>query len=116
MTLKATPHVLFLNPWDQRIGPNRYLSDMLHCDPVLARNSVVVLPEEGAAADEYRTMGCNVEVWPFIQLIHIQPTPRNLLRLLVVHTVGLIRTLHRFRAIQPDVIITNSENVWVGGM
>jgi hypothetical protein len=40
------PKVLFLNPWEGRIGPNRYLVEMLGNAPGLAQKATVVLHED----------------------------------------------------------------------
>jgi glycosyltransferase involved in cell wall biosynthesis len=116
MTETWTPRVLFINPWDKRIGPNRYLIDLLRQDAELAQNSVVVLPEEGEAAIEYRSIGCQVEIWRDAQLVHLKPTLRNLVIITKRHTVGVIHAMSRIRALKVQVVLTNSENVWLGGM
>ncbi len=114
--MKDTPRVLFINPWDKRIGPNRYLAEMLAADPALARNSIVVLPNENAAAEEYRALGCAVEVWEWATLVHISRSSENLQRVRRTHTKGVWFARRRMRALRPDAVMTNSENVWFGGM
>ncbi len=104
---------LFLNPWDRLIGPNRFLVDVLsHAEGPTSR--VVACPEEGPAAAEYRELGCEVVIWPDARLVH--PRLAGLPRLAFVHILGLARVAYRLRRLAPDVVVTNSENVWVGGL
>ena len=110
------PRVVFLNPWDRWIGPNRYLVEMLRHCPDLAARATVVFHEESDALPEYRALGCRVAVWPEIGLIHPHLNWRNFGHLLATHTLGLGRVVSRLRALQPDVVVTNTDNICIGGM
>jgi len=110
------PKIVFLNPWDRLIGPNRYLFEILRHLPQLARSATVVLDQASDAAEEYEDLGCSLAVWPEIGIIHPVPTPRNVVRVAANHTLGLVRIVKRLRSIRPDLIISNTENLWVGGM
>ncbi len=114
--MSAAPRILFINPWDKRIGPNRYLADMLAVDSELAHNAIVVLPQEDQAAEEYRALGCTVEIWEWTQLVRLARTRSNLARVLRTHTRGVQFARSRMRVLHPDAVMTNSENVWFGGM
>ncbi len=108
--------VVFLNPWDRLIGPNRYLVELLRPVPELARGSLVALPRDTDAAGEYRELGCEVVSWPQMALVHPRFTVRHLAHLLSAHTVGLARLRHRLAALAPEVVVSNSESLWLGGM
>ncbi len=108
--------VVFLSPWDRLIGPNRYLVDMLGAQPGLARSSVVVLPPGSDAADEYREIGCRVAHWQEVRLVHPRPSLRNAVSLLASHTVGLITVTRKLGRLKPTLVVSNSENLWLGGM
>jgi glycosyltransferase involved in cell wall biosynthesis len=108
--------VLFLNPWDRLIGPNRYLVEMLRHAPEMAQKSTVVFPQADEALEEYRELGCQVLIWPEIGLVHPHPTVRSVVQLLLTHSAGLFRVTRRMRSLDPDVVISNSEILWVGGM
>ncbi len=110
------PKVLFLNPWDRLIGPNRYLIEMLRQAPELSVRSTVVFAAGGEAFREYRDLGCRTEVWPEIGLIHPRLTPRNVASNLQRHTVGLARVVRRLKDRHPDLVVSNSEILCVGGM
>jgi glycosyltransferase involved in cell wall biosynthesis len=110
------PKVLFINPWDRLIGPNRYLAEMLRSVPELAARSTVVFHEANDALEEYRDMGCRVAVWPEVKLIHPRLSVLNLLHLMRIHTLGLAKVMRRLRSLQPDLVVTNTEIVTVGGM
>lgn len=111
-----SPRVLFINPWDKRIGPNRYLADMLQVDSALAENSIVALAQNDAAAEEYRALGCAVEIWEQVALVHLTRSRANMQRVLRTHTRGVQFARSRMRGLRPDIVVTNSENVWFGGM
>jgi glycosyltransferase involved in cell wall biosynthesis len=110
------PKVLFINPWDRLIGPNRYLAEMLRHMPELAVRSTVVFHETNDALEEYRSMGCRVAVWPEVKLIHPHFTASNLICFIRTHSVGLAKVVQRLRPLRPDVVVTNTESVAVGGM
>jgi len=110
------PSVLFLNPWERRIGPNRYLVEMLRNAPDLARKATVVLPEAGDAQEEYQHLGCEVAVWEEIAQIRAGKTWSNLSSLLKRHSLGLGRVIRRLRAIHPDLIVTNTEQLILGDL
>lgn len=114
--LNVVPRVLFINPWDKRIGPNRYLAEMLAADAALAQKAIVVVPRDDEAAEEYRGLGCTVEIWEWAQLVHLARTRANAGRVLRTHTRGVQFAKSRMRALHPDAVMTNSENVWFGGM
>lgn len=111
-----TLRVVFISPWDKRIGPNRYLAELLRQSPSLAYDSIVVLPEEGEAANEYRAMGCRVEVWQDARLVHVKLNLPTIVNLLRVHSLGVFHAWRRFRSWHVQLVLTNSENVWFGGM
>lgn len=108
--------VLFLNPWDRLIGPNRYLVEMLRHVPEMAQKSTVVFHQANDALEEYRELGCEVLIWPEIGLVHPHATIRNALKLFQTHSVGLSRVVRRMRSVGPDAVISNSEILWIGGM
>ncbi|HEY6332578.1 MAG TPA: glycosyltransferase family 4 protein, partial [Blastocatellia bacterium] len=108
--------VVFLNPWDRLIGPNRYLFEILRCLPDLARSSTVVFDQTNDAQDEYQEIGCGVEVWPEISPIHPRANLGNALKMASVHTAGLARMVNRLRSHSPGLVVSNTENLWVGGM
>lgn len=108
--------ILFLNPWDRLIGPNRYLAEALRNVPDLASRSTVVFHEINNAIQEYRDLGCQVSVWPEIKLIHPRVTLSNLEMLLLNHTRGLAHILRRMHALRPGVVVSNSEIILIGGM
>lgn len=110
------PQVIWINPWDKRIGPNRYLADMLAADRALAECSVVALARDDAAAEEYRALGCAVEIWDEVALVHLSRTRQNIGRVLETHTRGVRFARARMRALGTRVVVTNSENVWFGGI
>jgi glycosyltransferase involved in cell wall biosynthesis len=110
------PKVLFINPWDRLIGPNRYLAEMLRNVPELAARSTVVFHEANDALEEYRSMGCQVAVWPEVKLIHPRLTGSNLAYLIRTHSLGLAKVVRNLRALRPDVVVTNTESVIVGGV
>jgi len=110
------PKVLFINPWDRLIGPNRYLVEMLRQAPDLAAQATVIFHEANDALEEYRDLGCHTEVWPEIGLIHPRLTLRNVASNLQRHTVGLARVVRRLKDRHPDLVVSNSEILCVGGM
>jgi glycosyltransferase involved in cell wall biosynthesis len=110
------PSVLFLNPWERRIGPNRYLAEMLRHAPELARKATVVLHEAGDAQAEYRRLGCEVAVWEEIAQIRAGKTWGNLSSLLKRHSLGLGRVIRRLGAVHPDLMVTNTEQLVLGDL
>ena len=115
--MSAPDHpVVFLNPWDRFMGPNRYLLEMLRHAPSLRQRSLVVFPAEGPAAPEYRESGCATACWPHVTLLPTSPRPANLLALVRHHTTGLASLVRRLRRTSPSAIITNTENLWAGGI
>ena len=108
--------MLFLNPWERRIGPNRYLAEMLRHAPELARRATVVLHESGAAQEEYQQLGCEVAVWEEIAQIRAGKTWRNLYSLVNRHSLGLARVIRRLGAVHPDVMVTNTEQLVLGDL
>jgi glycosyltransferase involved in cell wall biosynthesis len=110
------PRVLFINPWDRLIGPNRYLAEMLRSAPELATRSTVVFHEANDAIAEYRSMGCRVAIWPEIKLIHPHFTVSNVADLIQTHSLGLAKVIQKLRTFPPDVVVTNTEIVIVGGV
>ena len=110
------PKVLFINPWDRLIGPNRYLAEMLRNVPELAARATVIFHEADDALEEYRSMGCRVGVWPEVKLIHPRLTMSNLVGLILTHSLGLAKVIQRLGPLQPDVVVTNTEIVTVGGI
>ncbi len=116
MAVERSPEVVFFNPWDRLIGPNRYLVEILRHAPELARRSLVALPIGTDARDEYLDLGCAVVTWPEMALVHPRITPRHLTHLLGAHTFGLARVRRRLRKLAPRVVVSNSESLWLGGM
>jgi glycosyltransferase involved in cell wall biosynthesis len=114
--MNSIPKVLFINPWDRLIGPNRYLAEMLRQSPELATRSTVIFHEANDALEEYRNMGCQVAVWPEVRLLHPCLTVANLVHLIRTHSLGLAKVIQRLRGLQPGVVVTNTEIVMVGGM
>lgn len=110
------PKVVFLNPWDRVIGPNRYLAEMLRHNPGLAENATVILNEENSARQEYEALGAAVEVWPQMAQIRASFSLGNFFLLLKNHTLGLIKTLAGLRRLRPDLIVTNTEQLLLGGL
>jgi glycosyltransferase involved in cell wall biosynthesis len=110
------PSVLFINPWDRLIGPNRYLAEMLRSAPELATRSTVVFHESSDAMEEYRSMGCRVAVWPEVKLLHPHVTASNLGHFIRTHSLGLAKVVQGLRTFRPDVVVTNTEIVTVGGI
>ncbi|MEI9478040.1 MAG: glycosyltransferase family 4 protein, partial [Deltaproteobacteria bacterium] len=110
------PKVLFINPWDRLIGPNRYLAEMLRNTPELAARSTVVFHEASDAVEEYRNMGCRVAVWPEVKLLHPHVTASNLAHFIRTHSLGLAKVVQGLRTFRPDVVVTNTEIVTVGGI
>jgi glycosyltransferase involved in cell wall biosynthesis len=111
-----TPKVLFLNPWDRFIGPNRYLVEMLRQLPELAANSLIVFHVTNNALKEYEALGCRVAVWSEVAPIRAQLTLRNLVMTAYRQSIGLMKVIRRIRAQKPDLIISNTENLWLGGL
>ncbi len=107
---------LILNPWDQFIGPNRYLAEMLGCLPELAPQATIVFDRETGAADEYRKFGCRVLVTPLASQVQARPTPANILGSLSRHVAGFPAMRRLIAGQQPAVVISNSEQVFLGGM
>jgi len=120
--------IVFLNPWERLIGPNRYLVEMLRRRPELAARSLVAFDADAdadadsdgndGAAGEYRELGCRTAVWPEIALLHPSLAPRRLLALASTHTLGLLRLRRRLRRLapRPAMLVSNSEILWLGGM
>jgi len=116
MTTGHIPKVLFLNPWDRLIGPNRYLAEMLRQTPEVAAKATVVFPEDNGALLEYKSLGCQVAVWPEIKLIHPRLSILNTAHNLRTHTLGLIGVIRGLWTLRPDLVVSNSEILCVGGM
>jgi len=108
--------IIVLNPWDRLIGPNRYMLEMFRQDAELSASATIVFHQENDAAAEYQALGCQVVVWPEISLVHPRLTSRNIAHLLQNHTVGLDRVIRRLRVFHPSVIVSNTENLWIGGL
>jgi glycosyltransferase involved in cell wall biosynthesis len=111
-----TPKVLFLNPWGQFIGPNRYLLEILRHNSDLAVGAVVVFAEANGASEDYRKLGCQIEIWPEIGLIHPRLTVQSAKKFLLTHSAGLFKIIPRLRSLGPDLVVSNTEILWVGGM
>lgn len=108
--------LLILNPWSKVIGPNKYLYQLLHSLPGLAANSTVIFPHGSDAARDYALLGCRVEVWPETDLIHPKLELENILTFGHNHTLGLIEFVSRVNSMSPDLILSNGENLWIGGL
>ncbi len=107
---------LFVNPWERFIGPNRYLAEMLGCLPELARQATVVFDRETAAASEYRGLGCRTLVTPIAAQVRASFSPSNVTGNLVRHLTGLPAMKRLIAGERPDVVISNSEQLFLGGM
>jgi glycosyltransferase involved in cell wall biosynthesis len=110
------PRVLFLNPWDRFIGPNRYLYEMLHHAPELAEQAVVVFHKEDGAAEEYEFLGCKIVVCPDVEQVRAQFKVSNLFKLVRHHTTGLKRVVKFMADLKPDLVVSNTEQLLVGGI
>ena len=110
------PRMVFLNPWDHLIGPNRYLLEMLRQSPELASQAVVVFHESNNALEEYRDLGCAVHIWPEIALIHPVFTLRNMTQMFWRHTAGVVKLTRSLRNLNPSLVVSNTENLWVGAI
>jgi glycosyltransferase involved in cell wall biosynthesis len=110
------PRVLFFNPWDRLIGPNRYLVDILRHSPGLAERATLVAHQPTDAFSEWAELGGRVEVWPEIAPVHPRLDLANLGHLARIHSAGLVRLGRAVRALGPDVIVSNTENLWIGGL
>jgi glycosyltransferase involved in cell wall biosynthesis len=108
--------IVLLNPWDRFMGPNRYLFEILRHAPDLRSQSLVVFPADGETAEEYRRLGCRTEIWTEASLLRTAPSPTNVLGLIRSHTIGLIALLRHLKRVSPAVVITNTENLWIGGI
>jgi hypothetical protein len=98
MLSSKIPAVLFLNPWERRVGPNRYLLEMLRNAPELARKATVIFHEPTDSLEEYQRLGCKVAVWEDTALIRAGKNWRNLSSLFKRHSLGLGRVLRRIMA------------------
>jgi len=114
--LDRIPRVIFLNPWDRLIGPNRYLFEMLHHTPDLARKAVVVLARESGAIAEYKCLGSEVVVCPYVEQVRAQVSIGNVVRLFKQHTIGCEKVTKLIRSMGPDLIVSNTEQLLVGGI
>ena len=116
MLSSQIPAVLFLNPWERRVGPNRYLVEMLRNAPELARKATVIFHEPTDSLEEYQRLGCKVAVWEDTALIRAGKNWRNLSSLFKRHSLGLGRVLRRIGATRPDLIVSNTEHLLLGDM
>src|SRR6266852_3197754 len=104
------PRIVILNPWEQYIGPNRYLIELLrHSSHELLSTTLVVFQRQSEAVDEYRQLGIQLAIWPEIQPVFLNFSVSNLFRMTVLHTLGFARLVKHLIAIHPDVIISNTE-------
>ena len=110
------PKVLFLNPWDRFIGPNRYLFEMLRHAPELAARAVVVFHKENGAKEDYKSLGCELVVCPDVEQVRARFEMGNLYRFIRHHTIGLKRIVKLIRNHKPDVVVSNTEQLLVGGI
>ncbi len=108
--------LLILNPWSKVIGPNKYLYQLLHSLPDLAAKSTIVFPHSSDAARDYELLGCRVEFWPATDLIHPKLELENILTFGRNHTLGLMKFVSRVSSLSPDLILSNGENIWIGGL
>ncbi|HEV8065346.1 MAG TPA: glycosyltransferase family 4 protein, partial [Acidimicrobiales bacterium] len=89
---------------------------LLRADTSLAASSVVVLPVTSDAGAEYRQIGCRVEYWSQVELVHPTLEPANLVTLARDHSVGLRQVVKRLRALRPRAVVSNTESLWLGGL
>lgn len=107
---------VFFNPWERVIGPNIYLREILANLPEISTRSLVVFPEKTDAGDDYVQTGCRTEVWPEMQLVHPRPSLKNLTRLALSHSLGLVCVMRRLKKIRPVAMISNGESLLLGGL
>jgi glycosyltransferase involved in cell wall biosynthesis len=110
------PSVLFLNPWERRIGPNRYLVEMLRNAPELALKATVILHEPSDSREEYQHLGCRVGVWEETAQIRAGISWGNLYSLVKRHSLGLGRIIRRLRSTPYDLIVSNTEQLVLGDL
>ena len=110
------PRILFLSPWEKLIGPNRYLVEMLRCLPPLCPGAIVVSHRDSDALEEYRSVGCRTAVWPEVAQVRSRLGLRYALSLLRRHSFGLMRIARRARCFAPDLIVSNTELLFLGSL
>jgi glycosyltransferase involved in cell wall biosynthesis len=114
LTENYIPKVIFLNPWERLIGPNRYLAEMLKCLPELAEKSTVIFHNHTSAMAEYEDMGCTVIVLPEIAQIRAHFSLKNIMRIILNHSFGLLKAIKLIRSLNPDIIVSNTEQLLLG--
>lgn len=110
------PRVLFLNPWEKLIGPNQYLVKMLQHAPEVAQKATVVLHEPGEAFEEYRQISYKALVWEDISQIRARLCIKNLASVVNRHSFGLRRIIRNVIDSQPDLIVSNTEQLLLGDL
>ena len=108
--------IVIFNPWDRLIGPNRYLAEIFALLPEIAKQTVIITDELRDSLSEYEEMGCRVEVWPETKLLNTEFSLANILRLLWWHAKNVIGIARRLKRLRPALIISNTENIWIGGL
>ena len=98
------------------IGPNQYLLEMLRHSPELAAQAVVLFHEQNDAADDYREIGCAVGIDEAVGQIRAQVSFGNICRVFTRHTAGLMRLMKAVRENQPHLLVSNTEQLMIGGM
>jgi len=89
---------------------------MLRHAPELARHATVVFHKENGAIEEYESIGCKVAVCPDVEQVRAQFGMGNLLSLVKHHTIGLKRFVKFIRDFKPDMVVSNTEQLLVGGI
>jgi len=106
--------VVFFNPWDRFIGPNRYLATMLEKLPRLASFSTVVFDTESEAIGEYRDMGCRVVTTRLASQVRAKPSLRNLFEVLSRHLGGRAPFTKLMARENPALLVSNTEQLFLG--
>lgn len=108
--------IIFLNPWDKLVGPNQYLVETLKNSKKLADQSLIIFDKKNMTMKDYKKINCKVEIWPEIKLLHPLLRLDNIVQVLSTHTIGLIKTIKRIKKLKPELIISNGENLLLGGL
>lgn len=107
--------ILCLHPWTKWIGPHRYLVDIVSqlADDV---DFIIALHEKNDAAIEFERLGCRVVIWPEVMQWRASLSVRVFLRNCRNHTLGAHRLLPFARQLAPSVILSNSEQIFIGSL
>ncbi len=114
-SVSSPRRVLWLNPWDRFIGPNRYLVELLRGLPDLAASATVVFHQANEARAEYEELGCRVAVVPEIAQVRARLSITNAAGIVRRHAVGRGRLARFVEEIHPDMMVSNTEQLLLGG-